>query len=82
MHKMMLFHPQTIHKNTDNIQNAVLAIHPMKLIVSQSYLWEDNKAASDWLLDQERQEREESQSAILDNIKAIKRDQVIQHIKQ
>ncbi|XP_033643702.1 acetyl-CoA carboxylase-like isoform X2 [Asterias rubens] len=47
-----------------------------------SYLWEDNKAASDWLLDQERQEREDSQSAILDNIKAIKRDQVIQHIKQ
>ena len=79
---MMLFHPQTIHKNTDNIQNAILSIHPMKLIVSQSYLWEDNKAASDWLLDQERQEREDSQSAILDNIKAIKRDQVIQHIKQ
>ena len=54
----------------------------MKCVVPQSYLWEDNKAVSEWLLDQERQEREESQSAILENIKAIKRDQVIQQIKQ
>ncbi|XP_038054037.1 acetyl-CoA carboxylase-like isoform X2 [Patiria miniata] len=47
-----------------------------------SYLWEDNKAVADWLLEQERQEKEEGQSAILDNIKAVKRDRVIHQIRR
>ncbi|XP_022081008.1 acetyl-CoA carboxylase-like isoform X4 [Acanthaster planci] len=47
-----------------------------------SYLWEDNKAVADWLLEQERQEKDEGQSAILDNIKAVKRDQVIHQIRR
>ncbi|XP_072165037.1 acetyl-CoA carboxylase-like [Diadema setosum] len=46
-----------------------------------SYLWEDNKAVTSWLVEQEKKEAETQTSFLAENIKAVKRDSIIQVVR-
>ncbi|XP_077867916.1 acetyl-CoA carboxylase 1-like [Saccoglossus kowalevskii] len=48
----------------------------------KGYLWENNEAVVQWLLDQEKEEQETGRSINLDNMKCVKRDRAIQQIRR
>ncbi|XP_063969760.1 acetyl-CoA carboxylase-like isoform X10 [Lytechinus pictus] len=47
-----------------------------------SYLWEDNKAVTSWLAEQEKKEKETNSSFLVENIKSVKRDSIMQQMRQ
>ncbi|XP_033113516.1 acetyl-CoA carboxylase-like [Anneissia japonica] len=48
----------------------------------KAYLWDNNQAVSEWLLDQEKQQATKGHSSILDNINSVRRDQLIHQIRK
>ncbi|XP_071943409.1 acetyl-CoA carboxylase-like isoform X2 [Antedon mediterranea] len=76
-----------IRKANDTLSNVEIKFMLRRWFVDdqgapKAYLWDNNQAVSEWLLDQERQQVTKGHSSILDNVQSVRRDQLILQIRK